>query len=654
MTDVVAHPSWPWRHRVGIGLVLILCFGAGLRFQYALPGLDSNRFWDERYSFDNVRKVLDTWSFEPGSIYYPSPLQTWPQALIVAASQWLYEERGIEEAQIVHRRGWFTPTAYLLVRLISVLYGTLTLAVLYLVGRRLVSPTVGLLAALALAALPMHIHVSAMFKPDALLVLGVVLAFHRSLIAIETGRPRDYALAGFAICLAMSAKIMGGLVALTLVIGTLVIGWKDRRRMALLTLTAGTSLLSFLILNPYARYYLGYTAHLQADYARRAELHGMTRAEMPGALADYLSGPHVHGPIFATLALIGLLWLAASLWHPLALAPVSRAHRAMLVAFPPLYAGAYMASTPYFKGNNVLPIAPFTTLAALWLVWEVWRRLYRRTPALRNRSAPVLGVAVLVLALAAPGPLSVYRTLTPTTFDRALGFLARGRGPVLGRVVFAEQSAEPAIVWKMATDAAAQAPGLVRPERLEEIESRRLDLSDGEIFLDSRLHGAGADLYQHRVDRLPEEHVVTFEPRLFELRGPPMVALRHTRRLAAAPQTVRMSLCPPGEPPCYEGTLPDGIEPGHLISLVAVVPWDVVEQGDGAPSLKVGDLDRPLREAFRHVQVVTLVTERFVLGKAQRRVSLATGQLGENRPRIKVEVRRWRQPRRPGESPLPG
>lgn len=641
--------TWLDRHRVAIALTLILVSGAALRVRYALPGLDSHRFWDERYSFENVRKVLDTWSLEPASIYYPSPLQTWPQALTLATSRWLYEEHGVESARLLHPRGWFTPTAYLLVRVISVVYGTLTLAVVFSIGRRLVSPGLGLLAALALAALPLHIHASSMFKPDVLLVLCVCLAFQLSLTAIQRARWADYALAGFAVCLAMSAKVTGALVGLTLAVGTVFVGWRDRQRLAKLALAAATGLASFLLLNPYARHYPAYTDHLQADYARRAALQGASRLDMPGALAQLLSGPQVHGPVFATLALLGLSWLGLTLWRaqatePPDLTPEGRAHRAMLAAFPFLYAGAYMAATPYFKSNNLLPIIPFTALAALWLVRAIWFYLARRSPRLRSAPARHLGTAVLCFALALPGPLSVYRTLTPTTFDRALAFVAHAPGPQLGRVLVTERAAEPATVWRASTDDPARGPARIRVERLEEIERRRLDRADGEIFLARRLGDAGPGFYERRFARVPEEHRTVITPRLFELRGPPLAAVRHPHRLAAPPVRLPMSPCPPGQLPSYEGTLPDGIDPGQLISLVAVVPWGVVERTGGTPLVEVAGSAYHLQEAFRDGWTVTLVTERFVLGSSGRGVRLPTGRAREGEKAVELELRRWRQP----------
>ena len=636
------------RHRVGVALALVLLFGAALRIQYALPGLDSRRFWDERYNFENVQKVLETGSFEPASIYYPSPLQTWPQALVVAASQRLHQEHGVEAARIVHPRGWYTPTAYLLVRMVSVVYGTLTLAVLFLIGRRLVSPAFGLLAALGLAALPLHIHVSSMFKPDALLVLCVALAFLLALRAVASARWRDAVLAGIGISLAMSAKVIGGLVALALVVGTVVAGWKNRRRLALLALAAATSLVSFLLLNPYARHYPAYTAHLQGDYARRAELQGLTRLEMPRALIELLAGPHALGPALAALGLVGLAWLAVSVRRPAVLEPVGplaeeRAQRAMLASLPVLYALAYLAGTPYFKSNNLLPIVPFVLLGALWALREIWRRLGRRRPALHRPAVRTVAIAGLIVMVAAPGPVSVYRALVPTTFDGALEFISRAGGPQLGRIVFVERDAEPGTTWTTMTDAPRRGPSLVRVDRLDEVERRRLDLGDGEIALGRRLEGADSAAYRERLERLPATHRLVLEPRLFALRGPPLVALRHPRRLAADPLDVPLERCPPAEEPCYRGPLPESVAPGHLVSFVAVVPWGVVERAGGSPTIEVAERAHPLWEAFRDGWTVTLVTERFRLGERGRGVRLATGRPRDEEKAVEIQVRRWRQ-----------
>jgi len=642
MEFAASHSTWLWRHRVGICLSLILLFGAVLRVQYALPRLDQSRFWDERYNFKNLRKVVETWSFEPGSIYYPSPLQTWPQALAVAGSQWLYEEYGVESARTVLPRGRFTSTAYLLVRMISVLYGTLTLAILFLVGRLLVSSGVGLAAALALAAMPWHIHVSSKFKPDALLVLGVVLGFHWSLLAIERARARDSILAGLGICVAMSAKVMGGLVSLPLVVGTLVVGWQDRRRIALLALAAGSSLVMFLLLNPYARYYLQWVAHLQGDYAMRAEWVEMTRASMPVELAGYLFGPYVHGPIFATLAVIGLVWLASSLGRSPGLTPVKRAHRAMLVVFPPIYAGAYLISTPYFKGNNLLPIVPFTTLAGLWLIWAIARWLGRRAPLLGDGAVKALAASLLIVLLGYQGILYVYQSLTPTTLDRALEFVSRGGRPRHTRVLFTEVIATPT-AWAMKRQHSKGAPGLIHVERLEGIDPRRLALSDGEIFLEERLESEGTDLYRLRVGSVAEDGVRTIRPRLFELRGPPLVAIRHPRRLAGKILPVEMTPCRPLVEACYQGTLPAAIEPGRLVTLVISVPRGIIRWTQEAPPVHVAGREIALIEVTRTRRRVILVTERFIPGEVAASVRFATGQPHQRGVTIGVEVGRWRR-----------
>lgn len=624
------------RQRVWLCLTLILLFGAGLRVWYSLADPGPRRFWDERYNFENARKILETWSFEPAKGYYPSPIQTWPQALTLAASQRLSAALGIEALETVDELGRFTPTAYIQVRLISVLYGTATLLILFLVGRRMVSPVVGLCAAFALAATPWHIHSSGLFKPDALLVLTVVLAFYWSLAAIERGRVRDYALAGFGICLAMSAKIMGGLVALPLALGTLMIGWREWRRIALLALAAGTSLATFLILNPYAERYRWYVAHLQEDYAMRAARRGMSRDTMLAELADYFFGPYVHGPVLGSLALVGMVWLAIGALRSRTLSPVECSQRIMLVVFPPLYAAAYASATPYFKGNNLLPVVPFTLMAGMWLVLAAAAWGTKRVPVLGSRPLGGVAAALLIVALGTPGPVYVYRSLTPSTRDVALRFLGRGVDPDSGRIVFSEEIPIP------------EPPGqgfhnerlaLQVVERLDRVPIHRLSLSDGELFPESRLAEPAADFYRQRMERVHPRRVATFRPRPFELRGPALVAIRHRRRPLADWPRVNMA-CSSADETCFAAALPPQVGAGELVSLWVRIPAEIIPGTGTMLSLRVGERQIPLVAARRRGRMAFYMTERFRLRALGQEVRLGGVEPGE-RTKIRVVVCRW-------------
>ena len=280
MTGPTSKSLTPGRRARRIALGLILVAGLALRLWYASFEPTSKRFWDERYSLENVEKVLETGSFRPARGFYPSPLVTWPQAGLLAASDALHRATGWEGFAI-RRGGYFSATTYFLVRGTSVLYGAAAPLLLFLVGRRIFTPQVGLIAAAALAFLPWHVRQSGVYKPDTFVVFTVLLALYWALGAVEKPKIRSYLLAAFGIARALSSKIIGGFVSLALAAGTLVAGWRDRRRWWLLALAAVASLVFFLLMNPYGRWYLWYTDVLQADYAFRAELEGMERGQLP-------------------------------------------------------------------------------------------------------------------------------------------------------------------------------------------------------------------------------------------------------------------------------------------------------------------------------------------------------------------------------------
>jgi hypothetical protein len=77
-------------------------------------------------------------------------------------------------------------------RLPSLAAGVATVAALADLGRRLLGPAAGLLAALALTVSPFHVEISQLARPYALLILLTVLSLGALLRAIERQRARDW------------------------------------------------------------------------------------------------------------------------------------------------------------------------------------------------------------------------------------------------------------------------------------------------------------------------------------------------------------------------------------------------------------------------------------------------------------------------------
>jgi dolichyl-phosphate-mannose--protein O-mannosyl transferase len=177
-----AFPGRETERWVRWALAALLVWSFALRAWAAGFDLTAERFWDERYGFQNIEALLATGSPRPANGFHPS-LSYLPQAALLAASEGLYQATGREAFRVRLGNGLFTPTAYLLARLLQALFGTLSLLLTYLIGRRLFSAKVGLGAALLLSVVPWHIRQSVIFKPDILLVLTTLLAFWWSLEA---------------------------------------------------------------------------------------------------------------------------------------------------------------------------------------------------------------------------------------------------------------------------------------------------------------------------------------------------------------------------------------------------------------------------------------------------------------------------------------
>jgi hypothetical protein len=101
------------------------------------------------------------------------------------------------------------PTTDLIGRILCVVFALLSVAVLYLVSRRLLGTRAALFAAAVFAVSPVHVLESHRTTPDVLMVLLMLVAMHQTLIAADRGH-RGRLLGAFALSgLAAAAKYPG-------------------------------------------------------------------------------------------------------------------------------------------------------------------------------------------------------------------------------------------------------------------------------------------------------------------------------------------------------------------------------------------------------------------------------------------------------------
>lgn len=155
-------------------------------------------------------------------------------------------------------RYYTTPTAqYIIARGWSVLFGTATILLVFLVARRLYGMAAGVVAAGILAVLPLHVTHSRLAVPDITMAFFVTASFYYVSRILENRRDSDYWLAAVMVGLAVSNKLNGGIALLTLLFGHLAssnhmwssIWWKllDRR----LIVATGITMLTFYLATPY-------------------------------------------------------------------------------------------------------------------------------------------------------------------------------------------------------------------------------------------------------------------------------------------------------------------------------------------------------------------------------------------------------------------
>ncbi len=637
-------------------LALLLLAGLGLRVWYLSAGLHSERFWDERYSLVNIRAFLLKNQLRTVNNFYPSPVFNVPPALLMKAGNALHQATGEPVFQVVDKQRRFQPASYFLGRLTQTLYALAAILLTFLIGRRIFSAEVGLLGALMLTFAPAVIRASAVIKPDSLLLMTSLLAFYASLLAVDDPRTGRYLAAGAAIALAMSAKLTGGVIAVSLIAATLVLGWHNRRRFGWLAVAGATSVVTFIAVNPYWRNYLRFHELLREEYATSAKLRGMRHEEIPERVVGFLASEPMYGVAAGALSLLALAWLTARVVWPSRDRPGRRAwtpervKRLMLVVFPPFFTVLYMVQTAHFKTNNFLPIVPYTFLALGWMLHRGWRLAAARLPALgRSRLPATLALSLLVGLTASAGATYVYQTVTPATLDQATGFIERRLKPGYSRLIHAEQWPLTGRPWYGRERFQDGRSGVRWLDSLDHLDPRTLESSDGLIFRQDRLSGNRADVYLQAIARAAPGDVRRFEPRLFKARGPAAVAIVHRFKLLPPAERLGARRCP-GRDDCLVADLPaelvSSAAAGELFSL-STRSWPGIMGDLASPTVvRVGGEERRLITTSLNREHIRCVSERFHVAAGSRELRLIKtdgARFGKGDPaKMTIELLRWR------------
>ena len=620
---------------IGPALAAVLLVNLALRMWDAGQGLNANRYFDEQFILKNVTALLKHGDFRPRHAFYLS-LSYLPQAAVLAASQSLYRVTRYEPFSIYrHTSDGYSPTAYWLCRMMSVVYGVLSLWLLFLIGRRVYSPEVGLLAAAIQAAFPRHLLSSVEIKPDILVILLVVLTLYWTLGAALRPSLARFLLVGFGVGLAVSTKYTGIAAAFPITAATVVNGRRDRRQWGWLVLAGLTSVVTFVALNPFLGVVFRFIPKLVHGYAAKGVEEKSNHWVVFQRQVEFLI--EHHGPFVAAFVGLGVAWL---LWRTARPTPEDSAEQRLgtilVLSLLLGHSALHSLGMTLFRGQNYLPVVPASSLVAAWAMVELWRTLARRVRWLAWRPVPaMLGIGIAGWLFAQQGRL-VYVRVTPTNFAVANQALLGKLEPFgLRHVVFEEGMGPFEIAGR------PRRPLLTRVGRLADVDPLFLDRADAEVFAQSRLDGPQAAFYRQRLARAPAPQVEVFTSQAFRSRGEPVVVVHHFWTLDGPPVDLRVRR-PEGAPPYLVGRFPEGFaQPGDTVSLLLWVPRDAAKMEIAGLRIDPGDRPVPVFDTGRRLSRLFRLSPRFQLTGQEVRVRIPSTP--EVPPRgFGLEVYRWR------------
>lgn len=207
-------------------LISILIFGAFLR----AIALQNVLFEDERVIFYDVLNFFKNHTLLPKHFNYPtffSYLVAIPTA-INSVALWITEK--IPEVNDTGALFLVDPLkVFMPARIVSIVFGLLTITTVYVIGKRFFNHIAGIVAAAFIAISSIHIVYSSWALPDVTMTFFATLTLLFSLQAMYSKSTKHFILGGFFAGLATATKYNGGMVLAPLIF-SLIISLRDEGR----------------------------------------------------------------------------------------------------------------------------------------------------------------------------------------------------------------------------------------------------------------------------------------------------------------------------------------------------------------------------------------------------------------------------------------
>ncbi|MFL6231601.1 MAG: ArnT family glycosyltransferase [Thermoanaerobaculia bacterium] len=601
-----------------LAAVLAAAFGARLWMALTAP-----RFFDDHYVLNNILPFLNG-SLRPRHSYYGT-LSWLPQALFLKVCDLLHARTGLEALAVRGTRfEGFTLGAFRILRMFVVLYALVSLWTIYLVGRRLFSPAVGLAAAAVLAAYPQHARSSIQLKPDMLALMFTLITLYWTVEAVRSPRLSRFLRSGVGVGLAASAKYIGLASCLPLTVWSLWAGLRDRRLWGWLVLAGLASLATFLVLNPFFGEVLHFGFRLVWYYSQHAQQEESGKPEVVRGELEFLM--YQHGWFLGACLLLGLFLLVRRLRSR----EEDRAAAILPLSLAFVYPVVHAVGMTLFYPHNLLPALGGTALVCACGMVRSGQWLLERTAA-RSRAVVLLAGALAGVYLLARPFAYAYGQLTPSNWKMAETVLRRELGALETRhVAYEPENARLGLMKRGQRTAVTAVPSLAA------LPPALLDLTDAEVFPLARASGPQAAFYQDR-RRKAQGCAREIHASLFRSQGPPLLLLLHPWTPAGDPVPVDLQRAAPG---VLTGRLPGPVAVGDVLSLELL--WPEVDETP-VESLELGGESLPMIYAGGRGQRLRYLTPRFhyaATGDAEVRLPASP----QAHPRsFRLVLWRWRQ-----------
>jgi 4-amino-4-deoxy-L-arabinose transferase-like glycosyltransferase len=389
-------------------LIVVLLLAASMRFwgiRFGLPGLYRP---DEEY-FRNAVMVIDRGNYNPHFFYYPSfymyfNVVVWRLYVFLQILLGNYTP----PQQITQFMSQHPNILYIMGRYVSAVFGTATVLLVFLIGRRFYSPATGLLGAFILAVNPVHTLNSHFFKSDVATVFFILLALLFMLHYVDNGRRKHFIWASIFSGVAFSTNYYGGFLLIPLLATKGFHALHRRKRLWPLLREYDTVvaplivIVVFLLLSPYI--FLDYHEFLyhfnRMLFCDRVNLYNTMVAN---GFSDYsFQKPLLYSLRFSLRYAMGIVPAVLSIASIIFLLVRRRPFDLCLVLFVLVYFFFINTGKAVFI-RYYLGIVPLLSLFVAEMVIATWRRFFRE----RGAIGIILSCVIVVLIVAEP----VYTTI---------------------------------------------------------------------------------------------------------------------------------------------------------------------------------------------------------------------------------------------------